>query len=116
MRKNWLSSPCFRMRAFRARAEARSLPNGFSMTTRRKAPSVLLQQAGLPEGVDDRPEEAGRDREVEDHVARTAPGERLRRSRAAVKSPLTEVQAVADEAPGLRVDVVGVELGGRGPW
>ena len=48
IRKNWLSSACCRIRAFNARADGRSDPNGFSITTRRNTPSFCCSNPALP--------------------------------------------------------------------
>jgi hypothetical protein len=77
-----------------------------------EAVALLAEQPGLPEPVHDGPEEAGRHRAVEHRVA----GDPLLHR--GVGLGLLEiarevVEPVPDEAPALRVDVVGVELGGR---
>ena len=74
--------------------------------------ALLLQQAGLPEPVHDRPEEARRHRAVEHRAA----GDPLLHGRVGLgllEIALQVVEPVPDETPALRVDVVGVELRGR---
>ena len=45
------------------------MPNGFSMMTRRQLPFFLLGKPGVAELLDDRAEQAGGDRQIEQHVA-----------------------------------------------
>ncbi len=45
MRKTWPSSKTERTLAFRSRASASDVPNGFSMITRTSAPSVCARPA-----------------------------------------------------------------------
>ena len=68
MRKTWSSSKCWCTTAFSLRALARSVPNGFSMITRRQAGRLGGRQARLTEVLDDRLVDAGRDGQVVQHA------------------------------------------------
>ena len=79
-------------------ADARSVPNGFSMIDAPPAPLGLPRQAGSGQPLDDRAEEAGRRREVEHGIA------------AAVLSVAASGQMLAEPAIGLGIVEVAREI------
>ncbi len=94
MRKTCSSSKCWCTTALSSRAVARSVPNGFSMITRRQRRRLRLRQARGAKLLDDGLVDAGRDGEIEQHplgtvdlvetgldALRRAPDRRSRRRR-----------------------------------
>ena len=112
MRKTWSSSKCWWTSAFSLRALARSVPNGFSMITRRQAGASADARPPSPELLDDRLVHAGRNGQVVQHALGAVDLVELRLE-PLIQRGVAQLARHVEDAPGQRARhlVVALDLG-----